>query len=138
MIGNSNDETNFPNKILLTDTQVSKIRKVFTNSSSVKIKFSKTQLPKMIQSGRFIFSYFLDLIDPKISGIGTILTNNEIIDIMKVIKFLENRGILLKGTTTKITSQEGRFLNFIRLLMTAGLPLMKSALTPLAKSVLIP
>ena len=138
MIGNSNDEINFPNKILLTDTQVSKIRKVFTNSSSVKIKFSKTQLPKMIQSGRFIFSYFLDLIDPKISGIGTILTNNEIIDIMKVIKFLENRGILLKGTTTKITSQEGGFLNFIRLLMTAGLPLMKSALTPLAKSVLIP
>ena len=57
---------------------------------------------------------------------------------MKVIKFLENRGILLKGTTTKITSQEGGFLNFIRLLMTAGLPLMKSALTPLAKSVLIP
>ena len=58
---------------------------------------------------------------------------------MKVFKSLENfRGILLKGTTTKITSQKGRFLNFPSSLMTAGLPLMKSLLTPLAKSVLIP
>ena len=65
-------------------------------------------------------------------------TNNEIRDIMKVIKSLENRGILLKGTTRKITSQEGGFLNFLRPLMTAGLPLMKSVLTPLAKSVLLP
>ena len=44
----------------------------------------------------------------------------------------------MKRTTTKITSQEGEFLNFLRPLMTAGLPLMKSALTPLAKSILIP
>ena len=35
---------------------------------------------------------------------GIILTNNEIKDIMKVIKSLENRGTFLKGTTTKITS----------------------------------
>ena len=41
---------------------------------------------------------------------------------MKVLKSLENRGVLLKGTTSKITSQEGRFLNFLRPLMTAGLP----------------
>ena len=49
-----------------------------------------------------------------------ILTDNEIKDIIKVIKSLENRGILSKGTTRKITSQEGRFFNFLRLLMTAG------------------
>ena len=54
---------------------------------------------------------------------------------MKVIKSLENRGILLKGTTRKITSQEGGFLNFLRPLMTASLSLMKNVLTPLAKSV---
>ena len=34
-------------------------------------------------------------------GSGTILTNNEIKGIMKVIRFLENRGILLKGTIKK-------------------------------------
>ena len=59
-------------------------------------------------------------------------------DIVKVIKSLENRGILLKGSTRKITSQEGGFLNFLRPLMTAGLLLIKSVLTPLAKVVLIP
>ena len=31
---------------------------------------------------------------------------------MKVIKFIENRGVLLKGTARKVTSQEGGFLNF--------------------------
>ena len=54
---------------------------------------------------------------------------------MKVIKSLENRGILLKGTTTKITSQEKGLLNLLRPLMTAGLSLIKNVLTPLAKSV---
>ena len=44
----------------------------------------------------------------------------------------------MKGTTRKITSQEGGFLNFLGPLMTAGLPLMKSVLTPLAKSVILP
>ena len=50
----------------------------------------------------------------------------------------DNRGILLKGTAGKITSQKGSFLNFLRPLITAGLLLMKSVLTPLAKSVLLP
>ena len=31
LIRNSNDKTNFPHKLLLTDTQVSKIRKAFGN-----------------------------------------------------------------------------------------------------------
>ena len=65
------------------------------------------------------------------------LTNNEIKDI-KVIGSLENRGILLKETIKKISSQERGFLNFLKSLMSAGLPLMKNVLTPLAKSVLIP
>ena len=44
-------------------------------------------------------------------GSGITLTNNEIKDFMKIIKSLENRETLLKGTTTKITSPEGGFLN---------------------------
>ena len=56
---------------------------------------------------------------------------------MKLIKSLENREILLKETVRKITGQEGGFLNFLRPLITAGLPLMKNVLTPLAKSILI-
>ena len=38
---------------MLTDTQVSKICKAFANGSLANIKFSKTQLPKMMQSGGF-------------------------------------------------------------------------------------
>ena len=69
-------------------------------------------------------------------GSGIPLTNNEIKD-MKIIKPLENRGILLKATTRKITGQEGGFLNFFRLLMITGVLLMKNILTPYAKSILI-
>ena len=36
---------------LLTDTQGLKIRKAFANGSSANIKFSKTQLSQIIQSG---------------------------------------------------------------------------------------
>ena len=54
MIGDSNDEANFPHELLLTDRQISSIRKAFANNSSVDIKFSKTQLSKMIQSGGFL------------------------------------------------------------------------------------
>ena len=54
LIGNSNDEINFLHKLLLTDTQVSKIRKAFANGSSANIKVSKTQLCKMIQSGEIL------------------------------------------------------------------------------------
>ena len=51
---------------------------------------------------------------------------------------MENRRILLKGTARKISSQKGGFLNFLRPLTTADLPLMKNVLTSLAKSVLVP
>ena len=83
MIGNSDDETNFPHKLLLTNRQVANLRKAFANHLSTDIKLSKTQLSKMIQSGGFL---------------GRLL------------------GPLLK----------------------TGLPLIKSVIKPLAKSVLIP
>ena len=52
MIGD--DETNFPHKLVLTNIQVSNLRKVFANHLSTDIKLSKTQLFNMIQSGRFL------------------------------------------------------------------------------------
>ena len=57
---------------------------------------------------------------------------------MKVIKHLQNKWFLLKEITRKFTTQGGGFLNFLKPLMTAGLPMMKNVLTPLRKSVLIP
>ena len=52
--GDSNDEANFPHELLLKDRQISSIRIAFSNNSSADIKLSKTQLPKMIQSGGFL------------------------------------------------------------------------------------
>ena len=54
MVGNSNDNTNFPHKLLLTNRQVTNIRKAFSNNLSTDVKFSKTQLLKMMQSGGFL------------------------------------------------------------------------------------
>ena len=83
MIGDSNDEPNFLHKLLLTNKQVLNIRKAFSNNSSADIKFSKTELSKMVQLGGFLDRLF---------------------------------GPLLK----------------------TGLPLIKSIIKPLAKTVLIP
>ena len=51
VVGDSNDENNFLHKLLLTNTQVSKLRKAFANNSSANTKLSKTQLHKIGQSG---------------------------------------------------------------------------------------
>ena len=52
MIRNFNDEINFPHKLLLT--QVSKIRKAFTNDSPANIKSSEAQLSKILPFGEVI------------------------------------------------------------------------------------
>ena len=54
IIGNSDDETKFPHKLLLTNKQVANLRKAFANNSSTDIKLLKTQLPKMMQSWGFL------------------------------------------------------------------------------------
>ena len=54
MVGNSNDNTNFPHELLLTNRQVENIRKAFAKDTSTDVKLSKTQLSKMIQSGGFL------------------------------------------------------------------------------------
>ena len=54
VVGGSNNENNFLHKILLTNTQVSKLRIAFANNSSANIKLSKAQLHKIGQSGGFL------------------------------------------------------------------------------------
>ena len=49
--GDSNNENNFPQKLLLTNTQISKLLKAFEDGSSVNIKLSKPQLHKIGQAG---------------------------------------------------------------------------------------
>ena len=45
LIGNSNDETSFPHKLLITDIQVSKIRKVFANGLLANKKYTIRRIP---------------------------------------------------------------------------------------------
>ena len=53
MIRNSNDEYNFPHKLLLIYT-VSRLCKAFANNSLANIKLSKTQANKIGQLGRLL------------------------------------------------------------------------------------
>ena len=52
--GDSNDENNFPHKLLLTNTQVSNFRKAFSNNSSPNLKLSENQLRKIGQPRGFV------------------------------------------------------------------------------------
>ena len=54
MIGDSDDNINFPHEFLLTDRQVANLHKAFENNSVTNIKLSKARLSKMIQLGGFL------------------------------------------------------------------------------------
>ena len=62
MITNSNGETDFLHELLLANTQVANLLNVFENNLSTDIKLSKTQLSRMMQSGRFLVSEFFAVI----------------------------------------------------------------------------
>ena len=49
VVGDSNDETNFPYKLLLTNTQISRPYKAFTNNLPANIKIPKAQLNDRIR-----------------------------------------------------------------------------------------
>ena len=72
-VGQSNDETNSPHKLLLTNTQVSKICKAFTIGSSTNVKLSKGQLSKMIQLGGFLSRLLGPLLKTDLSLLGNVL-----------------------------------------------------------------
>ena len=165
MVGNSNDNTNFPHELLLTNRQVENIRKAFANHLSTDIKLPKIQLSKMIQSGGFLGNLLSKLAAPlmkvamplaknvlallgltagmfaidgsikkKILGSGTttlIISNNEMNDIIKIVKSLEDSGVLLKGVSETIQheakEQRGGFLSM--LLDTLGASLLGDILS---------
>ena len=113
LIGSSNNETNLPHKLLLTNTQILKIRKAFPNGLSAKKKFSKTQLSKFVQSVGFIDA--LDLIknlhkNPFFNPDKTVVTINDIIkaatDSKNFIKIFKNVSDNVYGTGITLTDNE--------------------------------
>ena len=73
VVGDLTDENDFPHKLLLTNTQVSKLRKAFANNSSANIKLSKTQLHKIGQSGGFLGRLLGPLLKTGLPLIGNVL-----------------------------------------------------------------
>ena len=157
MVGNSNDNTNFPHELLLTNRQVANIPIAFAKNTATDIKLSKTQLSRMIQSGEFLgrllgpllktgLTLMKRVIKPlaksvliplgltaaasaadagihkKILQSGhnnttLIISNDEMDDILKIVKSLEDSGVLLKGVSEIIQDeakeQRGGFLSML-------------------------
>ena len=163
MVGNSDDETNFSQKLLLTNRQTLSLRKAFNNHTSPDSKFSKGLLTKM-QKGEFL-KFLIPLlksglpllksvvkplgmlgltaaasatdaaINKKILGSGNhatlIISNNDMQDLLKTVKSLEDSGILLNGITetvkNEVKEQKGGFLSM--LLGTLGASMLGDLLT---------
>ena len=165
MVGNSNDNTNFPHELLLTNRQVANICKAFAKNTSTDIKLSKTQLSKMIQSGGFLGRLLgpllktgLPLIKSVIKPLAKsvliplglaaaasaadagihkkilgsdhnnrtlIISNDEMDDILKIVKSLENSAVLLKSVSETIQheakEQRGGFLSMLLGILGASL-----------------
>lgn len=60
-IGNTNETSDFPHTLLLTDRKIENFCKVFTNHSSAGVKLSKIQISKITHSGGFL-GKFLELL----------------------------------------------------------------------------
>ena len=73
VIGDSNDENNFRHKLLISNTQVSRLRKAFANNSLANIKSSKTNLYKIGQSGGFLGRLLGPLLKTGLPLIGNVL-----------------------------------------------------------------
>ena len=141
----SNSQLNKLKSAIKNETEV--VFKSFTDNSSADIKFSKTQLLKMIQSRRFLrkllgpLPLIKNVITPlpksvlillgltaadagiykKILGSGNttiiIIWNNEIEDFSKIVKSLEDSGLLIKGITetiqNEVKKQKSGFLSML-------------------------
>ena len=54
VVGDSNGETNFPHRLLLTNARVSRLRKTFANNSSANVKLFKNSIAWNGQPGKFL------------------------------------------------------------------------------------
>ena len=151
----SDDETNFLHKLLLTNRQVSNLRKAFVDKSSTDIKLSKNQISKLIQSRGFLGRLLCPLlktglplikkvikplvksvliplgltaaasvaaagIHNKLLGSGRttlIISNDQMKDVIKKVKSLEDLCLLLEGVSQAIQNEakekRGGFLSML-------------------------
>ena len=138
----SNDENNFSHKLLLTNTQVSRLRKAFANNSSANIKLSKTRLHKIGLLGEILGRLLGPLLKTGLplignvrkplaksvlipleltaaasatdaaihknifgSGMTTLKSSNEEMNIMKIVRSLKESGLSIKGVSKTIKNE---------------------------------
>ena len=157
IVSNSDDESNFPHKLLLTNRQTLSLRKAFNNHTSADIKFSKAQLTKMYKGGFLkilmpLLKSGLSLLKSEVKPLGMlgltaaasatdvainkkilrsgnhttlIISNNDVHDFLKIVKSLENSGVLLNGITetvkNEVKKQKGGFLSVLLGTLSASL-----------------
>ena len=73
VVGDSNAENNFPYKLLVINTQVSRLCTAFVNHCSAHTKLSKTQLHKIRQSEGFLGRLLGRLLKTGLPLIGNVL-----------------------------------------------------------------
>ena len=157
--GDSNDDNDFPPKLLLTNTQVLRLCTTFANNSSANTKLLKTQLHKIGQSVGFLgrllgpliktgLSLMKNVLKPLAKSVliplgltaaasatdaainmkrfgydchsdlascktTLIISNKEMNEIMKIIKFLEKSALLMKGLVKQLKmKQKNKKANF--------------------------
>ena len=127
MIGNSGDNTNFPHELLLTNRQVENLRKALVNYlqsggflGRLLAPLLRTGLPLMKSVIKTLAKNVLAALEltaaaaaadagihKKILGSGhnntTLIISNDKMDaILKIVKSLEDSGVLLKGVSETI------------------------------------
>ena len=150
------NEDDRPHELLLTTRQNTKLRNAINNNSATDIKLSKAQIKKKIQSGGFLGKLLSKLVGPLMkvalplakngltpsaidgsiqrkirgSGVKLIIEQEDLNDIMKIIKALEDSGILLKGVnkTIKNETKEKRGGSLSMILGTLGANLLGNLL----------
>ena len=127
MVGDSNDNTNFPYELLLTNRQVANVRKAFAKNTSIDIKLSKTQLSKMIQSEGFLGNLLGELAGP-LMKVAVPLAKNVLAPLgisaaMSAIDGSIKKKMLGSGTATLIISNDkmNDILKIVKSLENSGL-----------------
>ena len=60
VIGEFSDKTNFPQNLLSTDRQVSRLRIAFVNNLSANMKLLKAHLSKMVELGQSLLPFIMN------------------------------------------------------------------------------
>ena len=145
MIGDSDDKINFPHELLLTNRQVSNLRKTFADKSSTDIKLWKTQiflgriLGPLLKTGLALMKNVIKPVAKSVliplgltatasavdvgihkknlgsgrplpsashdNNIILIISNNEMKDIIKIVKSIEDSGLLMEGVSKTIQNE---------------------------------